>query len=84
MINPVKFELGRYVEVLVNGQQSKARVFGFELGHWLDPQDWIYHVMIPEYPFDLKISQTNLENGVNIITNGCTAKVITCEKVKAK
>ena len=77
------FEIGDDVEVTINGQKGKAKIIGFEMAWWLDPKDWIYHILIDEYSFTIKVTQQCLIKGANIWTNGRIARVDN-GKAKAK
>lgn len=78
------YDIGNEVEVTINGQQGKAKIIGFEMAWWLAPSDWLYHVLIDEYSFTLKITQGCLVKGANIWTNGRTARILNDAKSKAK
>jgi hypothetical protein len=83
-MNGMHFSLGQIVEVLVNDTTTEARVFGFEFAWWNKNPDWLYHITIDAYAFDLQVMQQTLLDGCNIVTNGNSAKVMPNEKVKAK
>lgn len=85
MIDPLRFQIDDTVKIKVNGELSKAKIFGFEYGWSLRPPDWVYHIKIDEYSFDIKVEQQQLSNGLELSTNGIVCKVLTTnEKTKAK
>lgn len=81
-MNGLQFSIGDTIPIVVNGKQSQAKVFGFELWHGRSV-DWRYTLEIGEYPFSFSILQDDLLKGVNIVTNGNSLKVLpTHEKTK--
>lgn len=83
-MSKLEFQIGETIKVFVNGEESKATIFGYELGWWLDPNDWLITFSIDQFPFTLKATQTLLTNGCHISCNGIVAKVLNDAKVKAK
>ena len=78
------YSIGQVLDIQVNGKPSQATIFGYEYGQIEKAEDWIYHIVIAEYAFDIKVSQRQLVQGINILTNGNSVKVVTNEKAKAK
>lgn len=77
----MKYQLNEMVSVKINGKPGKARVFGYE-----DTGNiWSYHLEIPDFDLDIKVLESILMQGIDIITNGITLKVLSDnEKAKAK
>lgn len=78
------FSIGDEITININGKEGKATLIGYELGWWLDPLDWIWIVLIKEYPFSLSIEQSSILKGCHIITNGIAARVLKNEETTTK
>ena len=76
----MKYGIGQMVSIKINGKPGKAKIFGYEQ----DGTGWIYHLEIDEFDLDIKVLESNLIQGINIVTNGTVAKVILDDKAKAK
>jgi hypothetical protein len=84
MTNIPYYVIGEVMDISVNGKPAKAYFVGYEWAWWAKPADWLWHLRIDAYPFDIQVKQADLREGIDIRTNGNTVKVSSNAKVEAK